>query len=130
MPKTIIVYYLEDFKGIKYILVNSEEILDQYILEPNNSLIKVILEEGYSFDTMDISFDYYLKIAPSDNISEINEYCDEINDIYGNKNYRKFLYDTEGKNSIFNKYNIFTNESLKTICNNTNCILCLGIDIP
>jgi len=119
---------LEDFKGIKYILVNSEEILDQNILEPNNSLIKVVLEEGYSFDTMDISFDYYVKIAPSDNISEINEYCDEINDIYGDKNYRK-SYDSEGKNSIFNKYNIFTNESLKTICNDTNCILCLGIDI-
>ena len=125
---SIIVYYTDDIKGVKYFLINSKEILEQNYMEPNNSLLKVILEEGYSFNIINITFDYYVNIIPPNNISEINEYCDEINDIYGNKNYRD-SYDSETKKSIFNAYNIYTNESLETICNDTNCILCLGIDI-
>ena len=125
---SIIVYYTSDYNGVNYILVNSGEIFDQNYMDPNDSLIKVVLEEGYSFGLLNINFHYYVKIAPSDNISEINEHCDEINDIYGDRNYSN-SYDNEQKNSIFNDYNIYTNESLKTICNDTNCILCLEIDI-
>jgi hypothetical protein len=67
-------------------------------------------------------------IIPSNNITEINENCDEVNDINGDKNDKQsnpFIM----KQSLFNRCNINITEKLETICNDTNCILCLRDDI-
>ena len=68
--------------------MNSGELLDE-VLDPDDSLVKVVLEFGYSFNRSLINFNYQMMIKPSDNITEINDYCDEINDTYGDKNDQK-----------------------------------------
>ena len=125
---SIIINYPEDIEGVNYILVNSEEILDLYYVDPDDSLIKIVLEEGYSIAQMDIIFYYQLVIIPSDNITEFNEFCDEINDDYGDKN-EKNSYPFENKYSIPNYYHINITENLENVCNDINCILCLEKDL-
>jgi len=124
-----IMVYINEFEGVKYILVNSGEVFnEEIIIYQNDSLIKIVLEDGYSFEEMEISFDYYLIANPSYNINEINEYCDEINDTYGDKNdYNSNPFKV--KKSIFNVYYININKNLKTACNDSNCILCLDNEI-
>jgi len=118
----------EYIEGVKYILVNSGEILEQYEIYQNDSVIKIVLEDGYSIDANLIYFSYKLVITPSGDINEINEYCDKINDVYGDKKDNN-SYSFESKNSIFNSYEFYIYEDLETICNDSNCILCLREDI-
>ena len=48
------------YKGVKYILMNSGELLDE-VLDPDDSLVKVVLEFGYSFNRSLINFNYQMK---------------------------------------------------------------------
>ena len=103
---------------------------DYYELEgvkiyQNDSLVKIVIE---AIDETAFPFTLGLIIKPPDDINEINEYCDEINDFYGDKN-DKNSYSFVLKYSVFNIFYFYINENLETICNDTNCILCLRDDI-
>ena len=116
-----------DYEGVKYFLVNSGKPLD-LAFNPDDNLVKVVLKVGYSFEVTLINLMYQVTIIPSNNITEINDYCDEINDVYGDKNDQN-SNPFKTKKSLYNNYNINITENLETVCNNTNCILCLGKDI-
>ena len=122
---SILAGYDDFIKGVKYFLVKSGKILDEYYIYQNDSLVKIVIE---AINKNVLSFDYSLIIKPSDDINEINEYCDEINDVYGDKNDNN-SYSFKYKNSVTNSYEFYINQNLETICNDTNCILCLRNDI-
>ena len=115
----------DDIDGVKFFLVNSGKILGEYYIHQNDSLIKIVFE---AIDENVIFFGYKLIIKPSDDINEINEYCDKINDVYGDKTDSN-SYSFVLKNSAFNSYEFYIYKDLETICNDTNCILCLRDDI-
>ena len=123
----LIFIHYRAYKGVKCILMNSGKLLDE-AFAPDDSLVKVVLEFGYSFNLSLINFNYQIMIIPSNNITEINDYCDEINDTYGDKNDQKSIPFTM-KSSLYNEYNININENLETICKDSNCILCLRKDL-
>ena len=120
--------YDEFFEGIIYFLVNSGKILESYYIDPDDSLIKIVIENGYFIEANYITFHYYLRIIPSDNMDENNEFCDEINDTYGDRN-NEDSYSFNLKASPFNDYNIYIYKDLETSCDDKNCILCLANDI-
>jgi hypothetical protein len=119
--------FFDEYTGINFTLVNSGEPLD-IILDPDDNLLKIVLEDGYSFEKTLINFFFQMAMFPSDNITEINEYCDKINDDYGDKNDKNSI-PFSMKESLYTDFNILITENLETVCNDTNCILCLGKDI-
>ena len=118
-------YSMELLEGITCFLGDSEEPFNNWVY-PTETLIKIMFD-NYSFDKYEFISYYLININPPDSINEFNEYCDKINDTFGDKNDEN-SYNFYERQSIYAKHSIIIREDLSDNCNNKNCILCLRED--
>ena len=115
-----------DEGNIKLIGINEESI--NYYVYPNNPLVKVIFNDNI-LGVSNLTFITTIYSSLPDTVEKFNEHCDKINDTFGNKNDESsyVLYTDKDSHEIY--YYIVFKEKLSTICNITNCELCLISDL-
>ena len=134
--------FIEEFElGIDYYLYDEENGIDFYYGIDNKPLEDIYPPIGddallridfntYNFDDHlynEILFPINAVILPEEDLTTFNSYCDNYNDSFGDINDEN-SYQFDSLISVDATYNINMEDELSSLCNATNCSLCLKND--
>ena len=119
--------------NINYFILNSEDSDIEFIkngrtIDLDNPIVKVLLKDNI-FTPKNITLTIYISFSLPETVQEFNEYCNKINETFGDKNDESsYTLNKDEKFSQDINYIISINEALSNKCNVNGCDLCLGSD--